>query len=193
MHLHFLGAYEDSCKWTFDGIEGITNFLDKVWKLQDMIKGEEVSKEHEFELNTLIKKVSEDYENLKLNTAISACMIFVKKIREDGFITKEELRQFLLCLNPLAPHITSEIFERVFNRDLLDEKFPECDESKLVKDEIEMPVQVNGKFRATVLVPLNASKENIVEIIKASNKVTIDFDNIKKVIFVPKKIINLIV
>ena len=120
-------------------------------------------------------------------------MTFMKKIKEDGYITKEELRQFLLCLNPLAPHITSEIFERVFKRDLLDEKFPECDESKLVKDEIEMPVQVNGKFRATVLVPLNASKDNIVEIIKESNKVAIDFNSIKKVIFVPKKIINLIV
>ena len=158
-----------------------------------MIKGEEVSKNHEFELHTLIKKVSDDYENLKLNTAISACMIFIKKIREDGFITKEELRQFLICLNPLAPHITSEIFERVFNKDILDEKFPECYESKLVKDEIELPVQVNGKLRATILVPLTATKDDILNLVRQSGKINIDFDNIKKVIFVPKKIINLIV
>ena len=81
MHVHFLAGYEDNCMWTFKGIEGIVSFLDKVWKLQDIIKGEEVSKEHEVELNALIKKLEEDYENLKLNTAISACMIFLTKYR----------------------------------------------------------------------------------------------------------------
>lgn len=193
MHVHFLAGYEDNCMWTFKGIDGIVNFLDKVWKLQDIVKGEEVSKEHEFELNTLIKKVSEDYENLKLNTAISACMIFVKKIREDGFITKEELRQFILCLNPLAPHITSEIYERVFNKNILQDSFPECDQAKLERDEIEVPVQVNGKLRATILIAKTTTKDDVLSIVKQSGKVNVDFDAVKKVIFVPNKIINLIV
>ncbi len=193
MHLHFLAGYEDNCMWTFAGIEGIVSFLDKVWKLQDMIKGDGISKEHEVELNALIKKVSDDYENLKLNTAISACMIFIKKIKEDGYITKEELRQFLIVLNPLAPHITSEIYERVFNADILDEKFPEYDESKTVKDEINFPVQINGKMKGTILVSRNINQELMLEKIKTDSRFTsYDLNAPKKVIFIPGKIINII-
>lgn len=192
MHVHFLGGYEDNCMWTFNGIDGITNFLDKVWKLQDMIKGDEVSKEHEVELNVLIKKCGEDYENLKLNTAISACMIFIKKIKEDGYITKEELRQFLIVLNPMAPHITSELFEIVFNRDIVNEKFPTFDEAKLTKDVIKLAVQINGKFKGTVDVKLNADKDDVLCEVSKIEKFAIDSSNIKKVIFVPNKIINII-
>ena len=194
MHLHFLGAYEDSCKWTFDGIEGITNFLDRVWKLQDMIEGEEVSAKHEYELNTLIKKVSDDYENLKLNTAISACMIFIKKIREDGYITKEELRQFLLCLNPLAPHITSEIFERVFKRDLLDEKFPECDESKLVKNEIEYALQINNKIITREHFSTSLDEKAIENQALENNEIkkTLENKTVIKVVVVKGRLVNII-
>ena len=193
MHVHFLAGYEDNCQWTFAGIEGIVNFLDKVWKLPEIIKGDQISPEHEVELNQLIKKAGEDYENLKLNTAISACMIFLKKIKEDGFITKEELRQFLIVLNPLAPHITSEIYENVFKTDILDSIWPKFDESKLTKNEIEYPIQVNGKLKGTIMVDRKISKDDLLEKIKADGKVQIDFDNIKKVIFVPEKIINFIV
>ena len=193
MHVHFLAGYEDNCQWTFAGIEGIVNFLDKVWKLPEIIKGDQISPEHEVELNQLIKKAGEDYENLKLNTAISACMIFLKKIKEDGFITKEELRQFLIVLNPLAPHITSEIYENVFKTDILDSTWPKFDESKLTKNEIEYPIQVNGKLKGTIMVDRKISKDDLLEKIKADGKVQIDFDNIKKVIFVPEKIINFIV
>ncbi|MBE7074955.1 MAG: leucine--tRNA ligase [Clostridiales bacterium] len=191
MHLHFLAGYEDNCQWTFKGIEGIVNFLDKVWKLPEIIKGDGISKEHEVELNVLIKKASSDYENLKLNTCISACMIFVKKIKEDGFITKEELRQFLLVLNPLAPHITSEMYERVFGKDLLDQTFPEYDESKTVKKEINLPVQVNGKMKGTILVDTTAPKEQIEQM--AIDFVKVEKEQVKKIIFVPGRIINLIV
>ena len=193
MHVHFLAGYEDNCQWTFNGIDGIVNFLDRVWKLQDMIKGEEVSIQHEVELNALIKKVSDDYENLKLNTAISACMIFMKKIKEDGFITKQELKKFLVVLNPLAPHITSELFEIVFKSDILDEKWPEYDENKTVKNDINFPVQINGKMRGTILVPRDITQEQMIEKIKAEGKVQINFSAIKKVIFIPGKIINIIV
>lgn len=191
LHVHFLAGYEDNCMWTFKGIEGITNFVDRVWKLQDMIKGDDVSKEHVIELNKLIKKTGEDYENLKLNTAISACMIFLKKIKEDGFITKEELRQFLIILNPLAPHITSEMYESVFGQDILDQSYPEYDESKIVEDEISLPIQVNGKFKTTIKVSRDSTQDEIVSQIKSKN--LIDLENVKKTIYVPNKIINFIV
>lgn len=191
MHLHFLAGYEDSCQWTYKGIEGIVNFLDKVWKLQDMIKGEEVSSAHEADLHQLIKKASSDYENLKLNTCIAALMTFMKKIKEDGYITKQELRQFLIILNPLAPHITSEEYELVFNKDILDEKFPEYDESKMVKKEINLPVQVNGKLKGTVLIDITLPQEQIQE--KALPVAKITANQIKKVIYVPNRIINFII
>lgn len=193
MHLHFLAGYEDSCMWTYNGIDGIVNFLDKVWKLQDMIKGEAVSKEHEVELNALIKKVSFDYENLKLNTATAACMSFIKKVKEDGFITRDELKAFLIVLNPLAPHVTSEVFERVFGKNILSEKWPEFDESKTTRDEIAIPVQVNGKLRTTITVSKTISQAEIVEKIKAENKLAIDYTVVKKIIYVPGRIVNFIV
>lgn len=193
LHTHFLAGYEDNCCWTYNGVDGIINFLDKVWKLPDIMKGDGVSKEHETELNVLIKKVSSDYENLKLNTAISACMIFVKKIKEDGFITSDELRKFLVVLNPLAPHITSELFEVVFGADILDEAWPKFDESKTVKNEVEIPVQVNGKLRATVLVLRDAEQESVIEKVKELNKLNIDFNTVRKVIYIKGKIINFIV
>lgn len=193
MHLHFLAGYEDSCMWTYNGIDGIVNFLDKVWKLQDIVKAEGVSKEHEVELNALIKKVSQDYENLKLNTATAACMTFIKKIREDGFITKDELKAFLIVLNPLAPHVTSEVFERVFGKNILLEKWPEFDERKTTRDEIEIPVQVNGKLRTTIMVSKTISQTDIVEKIIAENKLAIDFKAVKKTIYVPGRIVNFIV
>ena len=191
LHLHFLAGYEDSCIWTYSGVEGIINFLDRVWKLQEMIKGEEVSKEHEVELNVLIKKAISDYENLKLNTCISACMIFLKKIKEDGYITKEELRQFLIVLNPLAPHITSEMYERVFGGDILDEKFPTYDENKMQKNIIEIPVQVNGKLKGRVTIPFDAEQQEVENVVKES-KLNIDFNNVRKVIYIKNKILNII-
>lgn len=193
MHVHFLAGYEDSCQWTYNGIDGIVNFLEKVWKLQDMIKGEEISKAHEVDLHALIKKVSGDYENLKLNTATAAFMTFIKKIKEDGYISKEELREFLILLNPLAPHITSEIYERVFKTDILDAKWPEFDESKTTHDEIEIPVQVNGKLKAKILVSKTISQEELINKLKTENKIDIDFSALRKVIYVPGRIVNLIV
>lgn len=192
LHVQFLAGYEDNSVWSFNGIDGIINFLEKVWKLSDMVKGEGISKEHEVELNVLIKKCGEDYENLKLNTAISACMIFMKKVKENGYITKEELRRFLVVLNPLAPHITSEIYENAFGGDILDEEWPKFDENRLEKTEIQFPIQINGKMKGTLCVDRNISKEEMLEKIKAEGRYQIDFDNIKKVIFIPGKIINII-
>ncbi len=195
MHLHFLGGYEDNTPWTYDGIKGITSFVDKVWSLQDMIKGEKISDEHRFELASLNKKAGENYENLKLNTAISAMMIFVKKIKEDGFITKEELRQFLIFLNPLAPHMTSEMFERVFGEQITDQSWPDYNEKDLVKNEVEIAVQVNSKIVTRIVIPSDADNQKVLEIVKANDKIQLALKDktIVKEIVVPGRIVNIIV
>ena len=192
LHVHFLAAYEDNCKWTYSGIDGIVNFLDKVWKLQEIVKDGDVTKEHAYHLATLIQKAESDYENLKLNTCISACMIFLKKIKEDNYITKEELKQFLIVLNPMAPHITSEIFENVFGSDILDEKFPEYSKESLTLDEIEIPVQVNGKLKGKVKVSSNASQDDVLGKVKECGILQSDAQ-LKKVIYIANKIVNIIV
>ena len=160
-----------------------------------MIKGEEISNEHIYELSILNKKLCEDYENLKLNTAISALMIFVKKVKEDGFITREELRQFLIFLNPLAPHITSEMFERVFKKQILDQTWPSYDEKNLVKSSVEIAVQVNSKMVAKVNIDTSKSQEEILSQVKEEEKVknAIINKNIVKEIYVPNRLVNLIV
>ncbi len=192
LHVHFLGGYEDNTPWTFDGINGIMNFVNRVWSLLDIVKGEDVSKEHIYDLNRTIKKVGEDLEDLKLNTAISSLMIFLKKVKEDGFITKQELRQFLILLNPIAPHITSEMYERVIGGDIMNDSWPKYDEKYLVEDEIEIPIQVNGKLRAKITVSKTASEDEVKA--KAVEEVK-DYvvNGIKKIIYIPGRIFNIVV
>lgn len=190
MHLNFLSGYEDNVMWTFKGIEGITSFLNKVWKLADIIKGDGISKEHIYAINKLNKKISDDVEDLKMNTMISACMIFIKQIREDGFITKEELRQFLIMLNPMAPHITSEMYQNIFGKIITEESWPEVDERYLVEDEINLPIQINGKMKGLVKVALDSTEEQVKNVI--SKQFPNMLDDVKKVIFIKNKIINII-
>ena len=192
LHVHFLGGYEDNTPWSYDGINGITSFLDKVYNLKDMIKGEEISKEHIYEINGLIKKVSEDIESLKLNTCIAAFMSFIKKVKEDEFITKEEFRIFTILLNPLAPHIPSEIYENVFNKNIIDDKWPKYDDKYLEKNDINLPIQINGKMKKTIYVSKDISQDNIIDKIKEEYPDLIKGD-IVKIIYIQGKIINLIV
>lgn len=204
LHLHFLAGYEDNCLWTYNGVDGIVNFLDRVWNLKDIVvepnseyvgevNEEGVSLKHNVEINNLIKKVENDFENLKLNTAIASFMTFIKMVREDKFITKEELRRFLIALNPLAPHLTSEVFEIVFGKNIITESWPKVDESAQY-DKIELPVQVNGKIKATILVKKDASKDDVLKEIceKQIGGGVFDFENAKKVIYVPGRIINFV-
>ena len=193
MHVCFLGGYEDNVVWTLDGINGITSFLNKVWNLKDIIKGEKVSEKHIYEINKLIKKVTDDLENLKLNTAISSLMSFINIIRKDKFITKEELRIFLILLNPLAPFITSEMYEMIFKCDITSDKWPEYDEKYLITDKINLPIQINGKMKKTIVIEKDKySKEKIIKLIKDEYPNLIKGD-IKKVIYIENKIINFIV
>lgn len=191
LHVHFLGGYEDNTPWSYDGINGITSFLDKVYNLKDMIKGEEISKEHIYDINGLIKKATEDIEALKLNTCIAAFMSFIKKVKEDGFITKEEFRIFTILLNPLAPHVTSEIYENIFNKNIIDDKWPKYDEKYLEKNEINLPIQINGKMKKTIFVSKEISQDEVMEKIKEEYPDLIKGD-IAKIIYIQGKIINII-
>ena len=196
LHVHFLGGYEDNIAWTYDGINGIVNFINKVWDLQNIVKeDEELSSEQEYDLNSLIKKVTEDLEDLKLNTSIAACMSYLKKVRERGYITKRELKSFLIVLNPLAPHITSELFEIVFNKNIIEESWPKYEENKLVKNTFNLVVQVNGKIRGKIEVTTDTTEEEMVELAKSVDNVKAFIDNkeIVKVITVPKKLVNIVV
>lgn len=196
LHVHFLGGYEDNIAWTYDGINGIVNFINKVWDLQIIVKeDEELSSEQEYDLNSLIKKVTEDLEDLKLNTSIAACMSYLKKVRERGYITKRELKSFLIVLNPLAPHITSELFEIVFNKNIIEESWPKYEENKLVKNTFNLVVQVNGKIRGKIEVTTDTTEEEMVELAKSIDNVKAFIDNkeIVKVITVPKKLVNIVV
>lgn len=191
LHVHFLGAYEDNTPWTYDGINGITSFIDKVWDLQNMIKGTEISTEHIYEINNLIKKVTEDIENLKLNTCISAFMTFIKKIKEDKFISREELGIFLILLNPLAPHITSEMYEIIFKDNIINEEWPKFDENYLIRDKINLPIQINGKMKKTISVSKDATQDEVINLIKNTYPEII-FGEIKRIIYIQGKIINII-
>ena len=196
LHVHFLGGYEDNIAWTYDGINGIVNFINKVWDLQNIVKeDEELSSEQEYDLNSLIKKVTEDLEDLKLNTSIAACMSYLKKVRERGYITKRELKSFLIVLNPLAPHITSELYEIVFNKNIIEESWPKYEENKLVKNTFNLVVQVNGKIRGKIEVTADTTDEEMVKLAKSIDNVKAFIDNkeIVKVITVPKKLVNIVV
>lgn len=191
LHVHFLGGYEDNTPWTYDGINGITTFIDRVWALQDMVKGEEVSKEHAVALHTLIKKVTDDYENLKLNTVISSLMIFIKKIKEDGFITREELRQFLILLNPVAPHITEELYEIMgYTPSFKDATWPTYDASVLEQSLVEIPVQVKGKIKCKLQVSKTATEAEIKAMLEKQAPELLE--NVKKFIYVPGRIVSII-
>lgn len=193
LHVHFLGGYEDNTPWTYDGITGITNFINKVWDLKDIVKDGGISDEHIYEINGLIKKVTEDIENLKMNTAIASFMTFINVIKKDKFITKEELRIFLILLNPLAPHITSEMYEMIFGGSIIDDEWPKYDEKYLVRNEINLPIQINGKMKKTILIDSSIEDENIlVEMIKSEYPDMIKGD-IKKIIYIKGKIINIII
>ena len=192
LHVHFLGGYEDNTPWTYDGITGITSFINRVWDLQEVVRDGDISKEHIYEINALIKKITEDIENLKLNTAIASFMTFINIIKKDKYITKEELRIFLILLNPLAPHITSEMYEIIFGGNIIDDTWPKYDEKYLNRNEINLPIQINGKMKKTIEIDSSIEDENvIIDMIMKEYPDLINSD-IKKVIYVKGKIINIV-
>ena len=196
-YVMFIGDYEKPAPWNESSVKGSKRFLDRVWKLQDILTEEEdFSKELQTAMHKTIKKVSEDYEEMKYNTAVAAMMALINDIYDKGSVTRGELKTLLILLNPIAPHVTEEIWElQAFGEMLNQAQWPEWDEEKTVEDVIEMPVQINGKVRGKILIPKDADKTVVqTEALKDSNIQAIIGDKkIVKEIFVPGKIYNIVV
>ena len=148
----FIGAFELAASWSNEGVKGCRRFLERVWKLQDMLTDEEgFSKDMETKMHQTMKKVSSDFETLKYNTAIAAMMALLNDFYKKGSITKGELKTFLILLNPVAPHITEEMWADCgFGGRLYQQAWPEYDEAKTVENTVEIAVQINGKFKGTI-------------------------------------------
>lgn len=189
----FIGAFDLSASWSENGVKGCRRFLERVWKLQDiLVDGDSYRPEFETKMHQLIKKVSSDYENLKYNTAIAAMMTILNDFSKDGNINRAEFETFLMLLNPVAPHITEEIWDACgYEGRIYQNTWPQYDESKTVENTIEIAVQINGKTRATVTIPTDANKDAAIAAGKEAlgDKLT---GNIVKEIYVPGRIINIV-
>ena len=192
----FIGDFEQSAPWNTQSIKGCKRFLERVMNLVDLAAGNGVTPELEKHIHKLIKKVTNDIDGMRFNTAIAAMMGTLNTIYEVGKITKDEVLTFAKLLSPFAPHIAEEINELLGGEGLISiAKWPEYDESKTVDNEVELPVQINGKVRSTITVAKDADKNEILEIAKADEKISsaIEGKTIVKEIVVPGKIINIVI
>lgn len=189
----FIGAFDLSASWSENGVKGCRRFLERVWKLQDtLVDGDAYSEEFETKMHQLIKKVSSDYENLKYNTAIAALMSILNDFSKAGKINRAEFKTFLLLLNPVAPHITEELWAACrYEGRLYQNAWPEYEEEKTKENTVEIAVQLNGKTKATVTIAVDADKDTAISAGKEAlgDKLT---GNIIKEIYVPGKIINIV-
>ncbi len=192
----FIGDFEKSAPWSDSSIKGCKRFLERVWNLQEHIEGKEIRPELEGSLHKTIKKVNEDIETLKFNTAISAMMAFVNEVYATGTITLEEYRVLILLLNPFAPHITEELYKKLgFSKSLRDEKFPIFNPDKAKEEEVEVVAQICGKIKARFNLPIDISKEEAIKKAKEHPDVAaaIGDSAIIKEIYVPNKLINFVI
>lgn len=194
----FIGDFEKAAPWSEASIRGCRRFVERYWNLQSvLIDGDKIRPELEGAFNKAIKKVGEDIENIKFNTAIATLMALINDISNVKSINKEELRIFSILLNPFAPHVTEEVYEacKLGNGILAEAEWPEYDESKCVDESVEIVVQVNGKIKAKLNIPVDADKDAVLDLAKNDENVkkTIDGMKIIKEIVVPKKLVNLVV
>ncbi len=192
----FIGDFEKSAPWNPQSIKGCKRFLDRFAALIDLAKGSGVSEKLERSMHKLIKKVTSDIDEMKFNTAIAAMMAFQNEVYELGCITKDELSTFAKLLSPFAPHLAEEVWEQMGNRGLVSlSGWPGYDEAKTKDDTVEMPVQINGKVKSTVSLPVAADKETVLATAKADERIAaaISGKTIVKEVFVPGKIINIVV
>ena len=192
----FMGDYEKAAPWSETSVKGCKRFIDRIWNLQEItVDGNEYSKELEVSFHKTIKKVSEDIENMKYNTAIASLMTLLNEIYDKGAITKGELRTFLTLVNPFAPHVSEELWEVMsFGGMLAVSPWVSYDEAKTVDSTIEVPVQICGKLRATVTISKDADAATAISAAKADEKVQemLEGKQIIKEIYVPGKIINIV-
>ena len=189
----FIGAFDLAASWSEDGVKGCRRFLERVWKLQDIMTDEEgYSADLETKMHQTIKKVSNDFENLKYNTAIAAMMALINDFYKKNAVTKGEYKTLITLLNPVAPHITEELWQIVGGEGYLYQTtWPEYDEAKTVESTVEIAVQINGKTKCVVTLPADVSKEDAIAAGKAAlgDKLT---GNVIKEIYVPGRIINIV-
>jgi leucyl-tRNA synthetase len=190
----FIGAFDLSAAWSEDGVKGCRRFLERVWKLQDiLVDGDGYSADMETKIHQTIKKVSNDYENLKYNTAIAAMMSLINDFYKKNSVTKGEYKTLLTLLNPVAPHITEELWQTAgYEGRLYQTAWPEYDEAKTVESTIEVAVQVNGKLRLTIKVSKDEEKDNVIAAAKEALGSKLN-GTIVKEIYVPGKIVNIVV
>ncbi len=194
----FMGDYEKAAPWSENSVKGCKRFIDRVWNLQEMlIDGDAYSEKLESAFHKTVKKVSEDIEQLKYNTAIAAMMTLLNAIYDAGSINRAELRTFLLMLNPFAPHVTEEMWATLGYGEMLakDGVWPGFDEAKCVDATIEIAVQVNGKLRSKLTVPADIAAADAIAAAKADEKTQtfLDGKTVVKEIYVPGKLVNLVV
>ncbi|MFA7076147.1 MAG: leucine--tRNA ligase [Candidatus Izemoplasmatales bacterium] len=193
----FISDYEMATPWNDLGLKGARRFLDKIWRMFPNVKtGDNYSKDLERSIHETIKGVSEDLENLKFNTAIAKLMTLVNEYNKKDELTTSDYEVLLRLLNPIAPHVTEELWEMLGHETLLVyETYPEYDEKKLVKDEIEMVISINGKLRDKVLVDASITKKELEKLAVESKKIIshLEGKQIVKIIVVPQKLVNIVV
>ena len=194
----FIGDFEKAAPWSQSSIRGCRRFIERYYNLQTILNDTDgIRPELESSFHKAIKKVGDDIENIKFNTAIATLMALINDITATGAITKEELKIFTILLNPFAPHITEEVFEMCKLGDgiVAEQKWPEYDEAKCKDETIEIVVQVNGKIKTKLNIPVESKKNAVLEMAKADANVAkaIENMNIIKEIYVPNKLVNLVV
>lgn len=193
----FMGDYEQAAPWSESSVKGCKRFIDRIWKLQEILTdGDEYSKELSSAMHKTIKKVTEDIEAMKFNTAVASVMTLLNAIYDNGKINRAELKSLLLIVNPFAPHITEEMWEQLGYGEMLakDGVWPEFDEEKCVDDTVEIAVQINGKIRAKINVAADISDADAIAQAKLDEKVAAEISgkNIIKEIYVKGRLVNIV-
>ena len=193
----FMGAFDQAIPWSTEGARGCRRFLDRVWRLMEIMTDDEgVSQDMAYDVNACIKKVGEDYERMKFNTAIAAMMSLVNAFYTKGGITRGEMKILIQLLNPVAPHITEEINQMCgFGPELVRTPWPEYDPAALVKSTVEIALQICGKVRARINVPADLTRENAGDYFMACDEVKklVGDKPVKKLIFVPGRLVNIVI
>ncbi len=194
----FIGDFEKAAPWSQSSIKGCRRLVERFWNLQTILTDDTtIRPEIESAFHKTIKKVGEDIENIKFNTAIASLMALINDIYATGSVTKEELRIFAILLNPFAPHVTEEVFEtsKLGDGIIAEQKWPEYDESKCKDETVEIVVQVNGKIKTKLNIPLEADKDTVLAMAKADENVAKSTESmtVVKEIYVPNKLVNIVV
>ena len=191
----FMGPFDQVAAWSMESIRGCGKFLDRVWNMQNMlVDGDNYSKETEKMMHKAIKKVSQDIEDMKFNTSVSTFMTMVNEFYKIGKINKAEFKTFLTLLNPFAPHITEELNKIAgFDADISTYSWPEYDEAKTVDDEITLPIQFNGKLKATITISVDEDESSVKEKVHNAIDSKLDGKTIVKEIYVKNRIYNVVV